>query len=117
MTITGKIGAAALSALLVGGTVAATVDSAQARNGRNAALAGGLAAGAIVGGALAGAHRSYAAPVYSDPGYGYSGYSGYPAYETYDAPVVVQRSCWRERRPAYDDWGRVVAWRSIRVCE
>lgn len=114
MTITGKIGAAALSALLVGGTVAATVDSAQARNGRNAALAGGLAAGAIVGGALAGAHRGYAAPVYGDPGYGYS---GYPAYETYDAPVVVQRSYWRERRPAYDDWGRVVAWRSIRVCE
>jgi hypothetical protein len=116
MTRIGKIGAAALSALVLGGGVSAPLDAAQARNGRNAALAGGLAAGAVVGGAIAGATRSYAAPVYGQPSYGYSGY-GVAPYETYEAPVVVQRDCWRERRPAYDDWGRVVAWRSIRVCE
>jgi hypothetical protein len=113
MTFAGKISAAALSALVLGASLASTTGTAEARNGRHAAAIGGLAAGAILGGAIAGANRSYAAPVYGEPSYAY----GSPGYETYEAPVVVQQNCWRERQEVYDSYGVVVGWRNVRVCQ
>jgi hypothetical protein len=121
MTATRKLAAAAFAALALGSFTLGSAGEAQAKNGRNAALFGGLAAGAILGGALVGANRGYAAPAYDYPSY--PAYGGVPAgysygsapYETYEAPVVVQQ-CWRERRPVYDSWGEVVGFRPVRVC-
>ncbi|WP_460452448.1 hypothetical protein [Alsobacter sp. SYSU BS001988] len=89
----------------------ATSTEASARNGRNAALFGGLAAGAIAGGVIANGNRAFAAPVYGAPAYGY-----YGALTYYAAPAYV-RSCYRERQPVYDDWGDLAGYRVVRVCD
>jgi hypothetical protein len=121
MSFPRKIAAAAAAALVLGTFTLGAASEAQAKNGRNAALFGGLAAGAILGGALLGANRGYAAPSYDYPSY--NSYGGVPAgyaydrapYDSYEAPVVVQR-CWRERQPVYDSWGDVAGYRPVRVC-
>lgn len=92
--------------LLIAGCMAATAmvaapTAAEARDGRRAAIFGGLAAGAILGGALAAGSRAYAAPA--------------PVYVD-DEPVVVRRRCWRERQAVYDDWGDFAGYRPVRVC-
>jgi hypothetical protein len=119
-----KIAAALAAALTLGTFAIGAAGEAQARDGRNAALFGGLAAGALLGGALVGANRGYAAPAYDYPSYpAYPAYGGVPArynygaapYDSYEAPVVVQQ-CWRERQPVYDNWGEVVGFRRVRVC-
>lgn len=95
--------------LLIAGCMAATTlvaapTVAEARDGRKAAIFGGLAAGAILGGALAAGagSRAYAAPA--------------PVYVDDDEPVVVRRRCWRERQAVYDDWGDFAGYRPVRVC-
>lgn len=96
-----------LTALAVAATFAlATVavpQSAQARNGRNAAaIIGGLAVGALVGAAVA-----------NGPYYGPSYYYGPPRrhyYRRYYRP-----HCWWERERYWNGW----RWRShrVRVCD
>ena len=51
--MTSKIFTAAIAALALGATVAATATPAEARNGRNAAIFGALAATALVAGVVA----------------------------------------------------------------
>lgn len=73
-----------VAALAVAATLFAGAAPAQAHDGRNAALIGGLLAGALIGGALASeaqayqpapAYRSYyRSPAYDRDGYGHYGY-------------------------------------------
>ena len=116
-----KFGTLAVAALAVAGVCLGTVGQASARDGRNAALFGGLAAGALLGGAFAGQSRGYDAyPAYpAAPAYrpAYRSYSAYgDDYDAYEAPVVV-RQCYRERRAVYDDWGDLVGYRRVKVCD
>jgi hypothetical protein len=81
---------AALGAVALAGSITASSAPAEARSYRGAAwVAGGLAAG-LVGAAIV--SNAYAAPAYA-------------------------ASCWRERRPVFNRYGDVVAYRVIRVCE
>ena len=69
---------------------------AEARRGRNAAIALGVLGGLAVGGLLANE--------YHHPGY-------YPAYNPgYD------NDCYWERRPIYDYWGNLTGYRRARIC-
>jgi hypothetical protein len=68
---------------------------AQAHDGRNAALIGGLIAGAIIAGALSQAQADEAAPVY------HSNYYRHPAYDGYYAAAPRYR--YRDYHPDY--WG------------
>jgi hypothetical protein len=91
--------ALAVAATLVIASVAAP-QSAQARNGRNAAaIFGGLAAGALVGAAIAGGPRYY----------GSSYYYGPPRRHYY------RQRCWWTRERYWNGY----RWRShrIRVCD
>ncbi len=81
--------AAALAALTMGITLAATSTPAEARYGRNAALFGALAAGALVAGAIG-------AGAYASPAYG---------------------GCYVERQAVTNRWGDVVGYRRVRVCD
>ncbi|MCP8938777.1 hypothetical protein NK718_09650 [Alsobacter sp. SYSU M60028] len=117
--------AAGLAAVTLAAGLMSGAPAAEAKDGRNAALFGGLAAGAVVGGAIASAAR----PAY---GYGYTGSyynDGYyaPTYRSYSPArsyyngayynqETYMRQCWRERQPVYDAYGDVVAWRKVRVC-
>lgn len=65
------------AALAVAATLFAGSAPAQARDGQNAALIGGLIIGGLIGGALA----SQAQDDHSYPSY--QGYSGYPTYRRY----------------------------------
>jgi len=132
---------AGLAALTMASGMIAAAPSAQAKDGRNAALIGGLAAGALVGGAIAQGTRS---PAYGAPAYGYDnapayGYDNAPVYQGrtyypaqrggypagggyypaaggyYEEPEYVQQ-CFRERRPVMDRWGNVVGFRRVQVC-
>jgi len=90
-----RFAAAAIAAGAIVATLALSAAPAEARNGRNAAFFGGLAAG-VVGAAIVG--NAYASPVY-----GRGHYHGYGA-------------CWREKRPIYNRWGDFRGYRYIRVC-
>ncbi len=129
---------AGLAALTMASGMIVAAPSAQAKDGRNAALIGGLAAGAILGGVIAQGARS---PAYAAPAYGYDnapayrgqtyypaqrgtypaggGYypaaGGYVAGGYYEEPEYVQQ-CYRERRPVMDRWGNVVGFRRVQVC-
>ena len=81
---------AALAALTLGVTIAATASPAQARYGRNGAFFGGLAVGALALGALGAS--SYYAPAYAG-------------------------SCYIERREVTNRWGDVVGYRRVRICD
>lgn len=93
---TATVAAAALALAVV----VLPTHEAEARRGRNAALAAGLVGGALIGGALL-APRAYGAPVYYGPG---------PVY-------VEEPACYRVRERVWDDyrgrWVRVTR----RVCE
>src|SRR5690242_21293761 len=90
-------------------TLIAGAAPAQAHDGRNAALIGGLIAGAVIGGALAQAQAHDERPAYYPSYPSYPGYHRYPAYDGYAAPRYRDRDCdheWGNR--AYDrndqDW-------------
>ncbi len=84
--------AGGIAALAVTATLFAGAAPAQAHDGRNAALIGGLVAGALIGGALASEAQAYEpAPVYRShyrdaayDGYGYEGYRYVPAHRYRD---------------------------------
>jgi hypothetical protein len=85
------------SAILAAATFAAPTV-AEARNGRNAAVIGGVAAAAIIGGAIVAnsGPRSYA------PAPGYVAYDGYYGRH----PTSCYGGYWA-RRPVYDRWGNI----------
>ncbi|MGJ5131108.1 hypothetical protein [Bradyrhizobium oligotrophicum] len=100
--------AGGVAALAVTATLLAGAAPAQAHDGRNAALIGGLLVGALVGGAIASEAQAYEpAPVYrshyrdaSYDGYGY----GY-RYERYRyVPAHHDRNC------DHGGYGRVSDW-------
>lgn len=78
--------------LAVAATLFTGTAPAQAHDGRNAALIGGLAVGALIGGALASADQSYQG---DDDGYDDPAprryYSGYSAYRSYDDNYYAPR--------------------------
>ncbi|WP_316195109.1 MULTISPECIES: hypothetical protein [unclassified Bradyrhizobium] len=87
-SLSGGIAALAVTATLFAGSA-----PAQAHDGRNAALIGGLVAGALIGGALASEAQAYeAAPAYRS-------YYRHPAYDSYGdnhyryAPAYRDRNC------------------------
>ncbi|WGS21281.1 MULTISPECIES: hypothetical protein [unclassified Bradyrhizobium] len=96
-----------LAALAVAATLTAGSAPAQARDGRNAALIGGLIVGGLIGGALASEAQAY--PSYPS----YQGYSEYPTYrrtysgydDGYYAPRYRYRNC-------DDDYRSVSGWDS-----
>ena len=118
-----KLGNLAIASLAITGVLLGTVEEASARNGRKAALFGGLAAGAIIGGVIANQNRGYDNGGYYNQGYdqypayrpAYRSYSAYGYDDSYEAPVVV-RQCYRERRAVYDNWGELVGYRRVKVC-
>ncbi len=137
-----KVAVAALVALTVASGLTLSSAPAEARNGRNAALIGGLAAGAVLGGLIVG-NQVRAAPSYGydtgynyNSGYGYNGGYGYaPAYaptyrQTYVAPrpVYVENAqvyvndyyaprCRIVRERVVNEWGDTIARRRVRVCD
>ena len=84
-----KFATATIAALSVAATLALSAVPAEARNGRNGAFFGGLAAAVVGGAILSHAHRSH-----------YRGFG----------------SCWTEKRPRYNRWGDFRGYRYIRVC-
>ena len=94
--ILGVVAAAAVAAATF-----AAPTAAEARNGRNAAIIGGVAAAAIIGGAIA----ANSGPSYYAPAPGYVAYDGY--YARY--PHSCGGGYWA-RRPVYDRWGNVRGW-------
>jgi hypothetical protein len=68
-----------LAALAVTATLFAGPAPAQAHDGRNAALIGGLLVGALIGGALASDAQAY------EPAPAYRSYYRHPAYHSYDS--------------------------------
>ncbi|MGC2777745.1 MAG: hypothetical protein WA418_19130 [Bradyrhizobium sp.] len=92
-SIAGGIAALAVTATLFAGSA-----PAQAHDGRNATLIGGLVVGALIGGALASEAQAYEpAPVYRS-------HYRYPAYERYGyVPAQRYRDCDHDYRRA-SDW-------------
>jgi hypothetical protein len=87
--------AAAVTALI------ATLGApAQARDGQNGALFGGLAAGAVLGGVVANSMNR--GPVYR---------------EVEAPPPVVYEECRNVRRPLFDEYGARAGYRVVRVCD
>jgi hypothetical protein len=74
-----------------------------------AGLIGGLALGAIASSASRRSYGDYGSSYYPTGGYhpaaGYYGEAGYGAV-----------SCVKQRRPAYDEWGRYIGHQKVRVC-
>lgn len=123
---------ASLAIAVIAGSAIGSFEPANARDGRQGAFFGGLAAGAIVGGVIANSSRGYGGSSYNEYGYG-SGYrydsgygygygarsyyqpsADYHVYESYEEPVV--HHCYRQRQPIVDDYGEVVGYRRVRVC-
>jgi hypothetical protein len=98
-----RIGIAGL--LAVGISAASLSTAAQARDGFNGALFGGMAAGALVGGALAGAGRYAPPPPYYGPAPVYAG------------PRYYESDCYVTRRPVYNSWGDFVGYNRVRECD
>jgi hypothetical protein len=93
----------AIPTTLAVGAVCATLFAgaapAQAHDGRNAALIGGLIAGAVIGGVLSQAQAHDDGPAY------YPSYHRYPAYDGYAAPRYRYRDCDHE-------WGSGASYRN-----
>lgn len=122
----------ALAGLVFATGVATSINDAQARSSRGAAVAAGIIGGLALGAIAASAARpAYAYPsygyAYPSYGYGYGGYhpvsygyygsSHYGGYvpaagfdDYYDAPVCY----WQRRRVAIDPYTYVV--RRVRIC-
>ncbi|MGJ4896869.1 hypothetical protein [Bradyrhizobium sp. SZCCHNRI2049] len=96
--------AGGVAALAVTATLFAGAAPAQAHDGRNAALIGGLVVGALIGGALASDAQAYEpAPVYRSH-YRDAAYDGY-GYERYRyVPARHYRPC------DHDGYGRTSSW-------
>ncbi|NPV20152.1 hypothetical protein [Bradyrhizobium aeschynomenes] len=96
--------AGGVAALAVTATLLAGAAPAQAHDGRNAALIGGLLVGALVGGAIASEAQAYEpAPVYR-PHYRDAAYDGY-GYERHRyVPARHYRDC------DHDGYGRASSW-------
>jgi len=80
-----------------------------------AGLIGGLALGAIASSASRRSYVDYGHSYYPAGGYyptgGYYPAGGYGGEAGYGA-----MSCVKERRPAYDEWGRFLGYQKVRVC-
>ena len=90
MTPIKKFAAVAIASLSM---ATAFAPSAEARYGRNAAIAAGVVGGVVAGALIAGAARpAYAAPVYGAPAYGgcYRKHVGY----TYHGNPVFRTVCY-----------------------
>ncbi len=101
---------AAIATVSIAATLAVGTTPAQAKNGRNAALIGGIAAGLI--GAIATRNAYADQGGYDRGGYDRGGYDrgGY-------LPVSGYGECWNERRPVYDSWGEFRGYRFTRICQ
>ncbi|WP_316201491.1 MULTISPECIES: hypothetical protein [unclassified Bradyrhizobium] len=96
--------AGGIAALAVTATLLAGAAPAQAHDGRNAALFGGLVAGALIGGALAAASEAQAyepAPVYRSH-YRDAAYDGYERYRY--VPAHRYRNCDHGGYGRASDW-------------
>ena len=91
---------AVIGTLIAFAGLALTTTAADARYGRNGAFVGGVAAGVLGGAIIA---NTFARPAY---GYGY-----------YAAPPPPMPACWRERRPVFNQFGDLVRYRMIEVCD
>lgn len=98
-----------LTAAMTAAVLAAALSAApaEARNGRNAALAAGVVGGLALGALALGAQRrqSYDDGYYHHPAY-------YPAYN----PGYEESSCYWEKRPIYDYWGNLSGYKRARIC-
>jgi hypothetical protein len=107
-----KVATAVTLALAVAMSLAVT-QPASARDGRNAALLGGLAAGALLGGVIANNRGGYyedepaSAPVYRRP----------PPVMAYDYDEEPAPRCYVTRQPVYDEDGEFAGYRRARVCD
>jgi hypothetical protein len=72
-----------------------SVDIAEAKGGKGAAIAGGIIAGVFGGAILGSSANANAGYVEVAPSYG---------------------SCWLVKRPVYNQWGDCMGYRRIRVC-
>ena len=106
-----------LGAGLVAMAMATAAVPASAKDGKNAALLGGLAAGVLVGGvvgnAVGASNAQQAEPDYEEPR---------PvvrrARPVYREPVEdVSEDCHFERRKTFDEDGNPVGTRKVRVCD
>ena len=73
-----------------------------------AGIIGGIALGALAASSSRRSHVEYAPSYYPSGGY-------YPASSYYEGDYGAT-TCVKERRPAYDDWGRFVGYQKVRVC-
>jgi hypothetical protein len=83
------LGKTAIVLGMAGAMALGSMTASEARNGRNAAIAGGFVAGAAIGAAAANANAGY---YYGSGGYGYDSYAYEPAYSyepAYVAPAPV----------------------------
>ena len=80
------LGKTAIVLGMAGAMALGSMTASEARNGRNAAIAGGFVAGAAIGAAAANANAGY---YYGSGGYGYDSYAYEPAYA---APVYTPPS-------------------------
>jgi MFS family permease len=71
-------------------TTALTAAPAEARYGRKRAVAAGVLGGLALGALAAGAANA--------------------------GPRYYRGDCWIERQPVYDDWGDIVRYRRVRIC-
>lgn len=102
----------AVGGALLGGASGALIGAAVTGRASGAAVGGaiGAASGAVIG---ANTRPDYYEPVYA-PRRVYARERVY----VQPAPVYVRRqTCWTDRRPVVDRWGRIVAYERVRVCQ
>ena len=107
----------ALGAGVVAIAMAASAVPAAAKDGKNAALLGGLAAGVLVGGVVGNAvgagNAQQAQPDYEEPRP-----VARRARPVYREPVEeASEDCHFERRKTYDEDGNPVGVRRVKVCD
>ena len=84
----------AIATTAVAAMLASSAAPAEAKNGRNARLIGGIAAG-LIGAAIA--NSAARGQHYQAPAYG--------------------GECYGERRPVYDRWGEFRGYRLVQICD
>lgn len=107
MTAFKRIAAIAMVTAGMSAGLAPISTPAQARDGFNGALIGGLAAGALVGGAIAGAGRGYA----------YAPRPYYAPAPVYVGPRYIEPDCYVTKRPIFNRWGDFVGYRRVSECD
>jgi hypothetical protein len=118
-TLTGAVAALAFAGPLALVSTEASANSRWRQNhyrhGGNwagpvaAGIIGGIALGALAASASRRSHADYATSYYPAGGY-------YPASGYYAADGYGAATCVKERRAAYDEWGRFVGYQKVRVC-